>query len=208
MTPTGRYIFFTLNDEEYEYRQKNQRWGFYDAQGTLFEGESPVLDGLEGIRTANAIGEMINDLVKSDRKIVINQVEGENKIKEFDDGGEIEVSWNPYEPHGGVGKLSDGTYTRYRHENCALAHELGHAYDYSYLSGEDKKNISILHPGVDSSEMVACIIENSLREVYGDPIRISYGINKGSGKETISQKSLLNYTRWDRRALYNIMLTK
>ena len=212
--PDGRKITYYIDDEEYEYCPKNGIWGFYADKKSILKGENAILDGLEGVRTANAIGEkMINDLVKSDRRIVINQVEGNDKSdgNSFDgskDEGRIVVNWNPYSTMGAVGEDTNGSYITYRHENCALAHELGHAYDYIYLNSFEKVSLIMNNARVDSSEMVACIIENSLREVYGDPIRVSYGINEGSGKETISQKSILNYTYWNRIALYNIMKTK
>ena len=213
--PDGRKITYYIDDEEYKYTVKDGHWGFYADKRSILKGRNAVLDGLEGIRTANAIGEkMINDLVNSDQKIVVNQINADDKNKDnrfnISDDGNLNVFWNPYEPHGGVGISDNGIYTRYRDPFCGLAHELGHTYDeimknqIFFPNGNIKDYIKSLHRNVLNGELIPCIVENSMRESYGDPIRLSYKLHEGSNGNTINRETLLNYTPMDRLLLLMI----
>ena len=193
--PSGQRIIVWEDEVEWEYRVENGTGGLYNANGDKYSGDSMILENLEEIRTANDLGEkMINALTGSDKDVIL-KTGTVNKIN-ITDTNTFDISWKQLDYMGPPG-LEKGEINEIRSPTSALAHELGHAYDYILPETQTKKYIKSLHPNITPDEIIPCVIENTIRTSLGDPGRMSYQTIQSSGQRQIDKRQLLFYTSHD-----------
>ena len=137
---------------------------------------------------------MINAFTGSDKDVIL-KTGTVNKIN-ITDTNTFDISWKQLDYMGPPG-LEKGEINEIRSPTSALAHELGHAYDYILPETQTKKYIKSLHPNITPSEIIPCVIENTVRTSLGDPVRMSYQTIQSSGQRQIDKRQLLFYTSHD-----------
>ena len=169
----GMRITYTENDIEYTYTNIGDEYGFYDAHGNPYQGESEFINkltnALNNINTGYIGNLLITSLVNSSEELFI-QEDLENSY----DHKTNTVNWNPNKDQIGL-YYHQGKYKIDGPSFINLAHELVHGYDD--INNALNKEIWIVVNNSSyarKSEIRACDIENYIRMEHNIPLRTHY----------------------------------
>ena len=188
-------MIFKEGDVEYEFREVDGKYGFYNVNNERYEGSTTSIYTLErslNIINSSAIGNLvINQLIESSETLTFEftfQENGTDNETYTNSNGQIverssTISWNPSNTRGGSSLDTDGNITTVRPAYVGLAHEIGHAYDHIILNGKWGSQLwyNTKTETIDKSEFFAGTFENIIRFENNISPRIYYGRNSREG---------------------------
>ncbi len=194
--PTGNRIVAYDGDMEWEFRQVDGEYGFFNADNERYAGDNNFMYSLENsLNKINscAIGNAVIDkLIGTADTLTLeytSKANGTDNETVTDSNGSIigrssTIFWNSDGTQGGVSKDSKGTLTNDRPAYVGLAHEIGHAYDHMILEGKwgSQTWYKAGSETKDMSELFAGSFENVIRSENNLSLRLYYGNSQNEGR--------------------------
>ena len=191
---------------EWEFRQVNGEYGFYNADNERYGGDNEFLqqliDGLTKIQSCDIGKTVIDKLIETSETLTF-ELSSNDKNGTYNDTfsnstGQIvkrssTIEWEPNSTQGGVCQAPNGNLTKDRPAFIGLAHEIGHAYEHMILNGtwSSQDWFSDESGTVGKSDIVAGSFENVIRHATGIPPRLYYGKKPGDGNY-ITKPGMIN----------------
>ncbi|MDE6079199.1 MAG: hypothetical protein K2G35_03950 [Duncaniella sp.] len=172
--PSGNRIVTMIDDEEWEFMNGEDGYGFY-RNGERYAGNAGhvyhIEAGLNKLLEGAVGSDLVNTIIDSTESISIVPTYEDGVGSLYRDGTEKKVIWNVRKPMTGSSDNETSFIT--------LGHELAHAYDD--LNGTIDNNIwaTVVKPPLKvieiyRSELFAGNVENHLRLEHGLPYRPAY----------------------------------
>ena len=175
--PTGEKIVVRHTSEnntfsEYEWQEQNNAWGFYDAEGNLFDGTDNYIQNVSSALLTLMKGETGNSMIKEiaghQEKIMI-----------------VAGNHNQYYPTSKTIGWSPNNNNSFPF--ISLGHELAHSLDdlrgtintATWIPASDHNGYLIPHD-ITYGEVFATHYENLIRTEHGLPLRTGYLKSQGN----------------------------